>query len=96
MFDKFAFNSTRLSYLTVYKFRIVVETRRNRPRIVRTRCVTVCGYRAGYCGLGLAQLSAQIWFEIEDFRPDPYKFSGFAEPTCRFNGQGGYSPGFSK
>ncbi len=29
---------------------------RNRPRIVRNRCVPVCGSRAGYCGLGLAQL----------------------------------------
>ncbi len=46
----------RLSYLTVNKFRIVVETRLNRLRIVRNRCVPVCGYRAGYFKLGLAQL----------------------------------------
>jgi hypothetical protein len=66
----------RLSYLAVEKFRIVVETRRKRPRIVRNRCVPVCGYRAGHFGLGLAQLQAQIRFETEDSRPDPYKFSG--------------------
>ncbi len=36
----------------------------------------VCGYRAGYSGVGLAQLEAQIRFEIEDFRPDPQKFTG--------------------
>jgi hypothetical protein len=34
-------NTTRLSYLTVLKFRIVVETRR--PRICRNRCVPVVG-----------------------------------------------------
>ncbi len=61
----------RQSYLAVYKFRIVVETRRNRPKIVRNRCVPLCGYHAGYFGLGLASLSAQIRLEIEDFRPDP-------------------------
>ncbi len=44
----------RLSYLKVYKFRIVVETLRYRARIVRTRCVPVCGHRAGYFGRGLA------------------------------------------
>ncbi len=37
------------------KFRIVVETPGNRPRIVRNRRLPVCGYRAGYFGLGLAQ-----------------------------------------
>ncbi len=57
---------TRLSYLAV-----VVETRRNRPRIVLNLCVSVCGYRAGYLGLGLAKLAAQIRPEIEDPRPDP-------------------------
>ncbi len=36
----------------------------------------VCGHRAGYVGLGLAQLEAQIRFDIEDSRPDPLKFSG--------------------
>ncbi len=44
----------RLSYLTIFVFRIVVETRRDRPRIARNRCVPVRGYRAGYFGLGLA------------------------------------------
>ena len=44
----------RLNYLTVYKFRIVVETLLYRARIVRTRCVPVCGHRAGYFGRGLA------------------------------------------
>ncbi len=53
------------------QFRIVVETRGSRPRIVQNRCVLVRGYRAGYFGLGLAQLVAQIRFEIEDSRPDP-------------------------
>ena len=43
----------------------------NRARIVRNRCVPVCGYRAGDLGLGLAQLEAQIWLEMEDFRQDP-------------------------
>ncbi len=52
-------------------FRIVVETHRNPPRIDRNRCVPVGGYRAGYFRLGLAQLLAQIRFEIEDFWPDP-------------------------
>ncbi len=45
-------------------------------QIVRNRCVSVCGYRAGYVGLDLAQLEAQIRFEIEDCRPDPDRFSG--------------------
>ncbi len=48
--------STRLSYLTVNKFRTVVETRRNRARIVRNRCVPVCGHRAVYFGLGFVPL----------------------------------------
>ncbi len=61
----------QLSYLTVEKFRVVVETRRNRHRIVRNRGVSVCGYRAGSFGLGLAQLWAQIQFGVEDVRPDP-------------------------
>ncbi len=60
-----------MSYLTVHKFRIVVEARGNWPRIVRNRCVPVSGYRAGYFGLGLAQLEAQIRIEIEDCRPYP-------------------------
>ncbi len=34
-------SAARLRYLRVQKFRIVVKTRRNRPRIVRNRCVTV-------------------------------------------------------
>ncbi len=67
------------AYLTLDKFRIIVETRRNRARIGRTRCVPVCGYRAGYAGLGLAYFQAQIWPEIEDFRPDPLKLS---RPFC--------------
>jgi hypothetical protein len=62
-----AVSVTRLSYLSVYKFRIVIETRRNRPRIVRNRCVPVCGHRAGYFGLGFAELSAQTRLGIEDF-----------------------------
>ncbi len=37
-------------------FRIVVETRRNRPRVVRNRCVPVCAHRSKYVELGLAQL----------------------------------------
>ncbi len=61
----------RLSYLTCGKFRIVVETRRHRHIIVRNRYVTVCGGRAGYLGLGAAQLWAQVRLEIEDFRLDP-------------------------
>ncbi len=36
----------QLDYLTVKKFRIVVETSRKQSRIVRNRCVPVCGYRA--------------------------------------------------
>ena len=59
---------SRLSYLTVQKFRTVVETRRNRPRIVRTRCVPVCGHRAVYFGLGLALLQAQIRPPLTNFR----------------------------
>ncbi len=65
-----------LSYLTGNKFWIAVETRRNRFMIVPNRCVPVCGYDAGYFGLGLASLKAQFRFEIADFRPDPSKFSG--------------------
>jgi hypothetical protein len=57
------------------KVRLVVETRRNRPRIVRNRCVPVCGHRAGYSGLGLAQLGAPIRVAIEELRPDPQKLS---------------------
>ncbi len=45
----------RLSFLALSKFRIVVETRRNRPSIVRNRRVPVCGHRAGYFRFGLAQ-----------------------------------------
>ncbi len=52
-------------------FGIMVETCQNRARIVRNRCVPVCGYHAGYSGLGLAQLWAQTRPEIEDFRPGP-------------------------
>ena len=37
-------------YLTVLKFRIVVEAYRNRPRIVRNHGVPVCRYRAVYFG----------------------------------------------
>ena len=44
----------------------------------------VCGYRAGYLRLGLAQLEAQIRFEIQDFRPDPLKVPG---PIDLFKGR---------
>ncbi len=57
-------------WVTVEKFRIVVETFRNRTNIARARCVPVCGYRVGYVGLGLAKLEAEIWLDIEDLRPD--------------------------
>ena len=46
---------TALASAELCKFRIVVGTRRNRSRIVRNRCVSVCGCR-GFLGLGLAQL----------------------------------------
>ncbi len=35
----------------------------------------VRGYLAGYLGLGLAALQAQIPLEIKDCRPDPQKLS---------------------
>ncbi len=57
----------------------VVDRRRNTPKSAQdrsNRCVPVCGYRAGYVGLGLAQLSAEIWLVLEELRPDPQKFSG--------------------
>ncbi len=57
---------TRLSYLTVYKFRIVFGTRRSRPRIVRNRCVQVCGIFWAWFGSALGQNPA----------PDLDKFSG--------------------
>ncbi len=41
-------------------YQFVVETRRNEPRLVRNLCVPVCGYRAGYFGLGFASLEAQF------------------------------------
>jgi hypothetical protein len=50
---------TRLGYLAVYKFWIVVETPRNRSDIDRNRFVPVCGQSLGICvggassGLGL-------------------------------------------
>ncbi len=47
------------------KMQIAVETRRNRVIIVMNRCVPVCGCRAGEFGSDLAQLQAQIRFEIE-------------------------------
>ncbi len=47
--------STELAH-SFYKNRIVIEAPRNRARIVRNRCVPVCGHRVGYFGLGLAQL----------------------------------------
>ena len=78
----------RLTYLTVQKFRVVVETRRNRAIIVRNRCVPVCGHRARYLGLGVAHLQAQLWFEIEDSRLDPSVFGwilkGFPAQKRRF------------
>jgi hypothetical protein len=40
-----------------------------------------CGYRAGYFGPGLASLSAQIRFEIEDFRLDPVFGPLLAQPS---------------
>ncbi len=46
--------SLGLAISQFYKFRMDVETRRNRARIVRNRCVPVCGHCAGYFGLGLA------------------------------------------
>ncbi len=49
-------NKCRLSYLTVYKFRIVVEARRKRARIVRNLCAPVCGHRSWSFGRGSAQL----------------------------------------
>ncbi len=51
----------RHRYLTVHKFRIFVETYRNRPRIDRNRCLPICAYRAGYFELDLAQLKAAPW-----------------------------------
>jgi hypothetical protein len=51
-------SSTRLSYLTV-KFWIVVETRRDWPRIDRIPCEPICGHRDGYFEFGLASLWAQ-------------------------------------
>ena len=62
--------SAGLSYLTFKKFRIV-ETHRNRPRIVVCRSV---GTVPGVFWFGLVQ--AQIQPEIEDFRPDPSILSG--------------------
>jgi hypothetical protein len=47
------------------------NTRRNQAIIVRSRCVPFCGYCAGYFVLGFAFFQAQIWPDIEDFRPDP-------------------------
>ena len=67
---------SRLSYLTVYKFRIVVETRRNRPRMFRDRWVPVCGYSAGYLGLGLAQLG-----QLRSFLAGCLKVFGIAQPS---------------
>ncbi len=59
--DDSAHSSAELSHS--FKVRIIVETRRDRPRIVRNRCVPVCGYRAGYFGLGLrARLPEAISF----------------------------------
>ncbi len=48
----------------------------DRSSIDRNRRVPVRGRSAGHFGFGSAQLSAQIRFEIEDFLPDPNKFSG--------------------
>ncbi len=38
--------------------------------------MSVCGYRAGYFGLGFASFQVQIRPVIEDFRPDPEEFAG--------------------
>ncbi len=45
--------SAELSISLSGKFRIAVETCRNGHGILRNRRVLVCGYRAGYFGLGL-------------------------------------------
>ena len=52
----------------------VSDRRRNTPKSVQNRSESLCAgclYRAGYAGLDLAQLKAQIRVEIKDFRPDP-------------------------
>ncbi len=54
LFERLLFRKHR--YLAVSRLRIVVKTRLNRARIVRNPCAPVCGYRAGYLGLGLALL----------------------------------------
>ncbi len=65
--------SAELSHsLTVLdRCRPVSKPAENRPSIVWNRCAPVCGYRAGYFGLGFASFQAQIRAEIEDFWLDP-------------------------
>ena len=58
------------------KCRIIVETRRNRAKIVRNRCAPVCGYRARYFGLG----SAQLW------GPNPVRNRRFPAGSLRVFG----------
>ncbi len=49
----------------------------------------VRGYRAIYLGLGLVKLEAQIRFEIDDFRPDPYPIWGpFSSAELPWSSQG--------
>ncbi len=56
------------------------------PKSVQKRSESLwagCGYLAGYFGLGLAKLWAQIRFESEDSRPDPLTKIGalLAQPS---------------
>ncbi len=62
---------TRLSYLAVSKFWIVVETPRNRSDIDRNRFEPVCGHRPGPLWLGFVRFVGRFGFQLDDFRPDP-------------------------
>lgn len=67
--------STRLSYLKVQKFRVVVGTPKPEQSPPESLCPTASWHCAGYFGFGLASLEDQIRFGIEDARPDNDTFS---------------------
>ncbi len=60
---------TRLSYLAVNKFWIVVETPLNRSEIERTRFGPICGHHPGHFGLGLVRFGGRFGAGLESFGP---------------------------
>jgi hypothetical protein len=69
-------HTTRLSYLAVEKFWIVVETPRNRSKIDRDVFVPVCGHRPGHFWLGIVRFGADLGPKSKNFGQIPKSFRG--------------------